>query len=247
MGEGSNRRRHQRYAFNATADLVRGKRVQQLYTHDVSFSGLFLRTDDPPPLRELVKIRFELPSDGQPIDLLGMAVHRVPPGGPRQSGIGILLYGLDPKVRGRWERFVQEVRAGRYGKGPTDDLPLEPQPEATKDYRPELRVQVPNAAALEILRDRDLARACTFVSTEVYFEPGTPVIIIFVHPESGRAFEMSAHVKKQIVRPGLRGLALDLDGVDQALRDAFDAFVVDDVHVTVDVVIDPSVDVLGDE
>jgi len=246
MSDGDNRRRHARYAYSAPADLIRGKKVAHLETVDVSFSGLFLRTDEPPPLRELVKIRLELPSDGEEAMLLGMAVHRVPPGGPRTAGIGVLLYGLDPALRARWERFVQEVRMGKHGRGPTDDLPLPESPPPQRALRPELRIQVPGEDALKVLRDRDLVRSRTFVRTELYLEPGTTADVLFVHPDSAREFRISGRVAKQVRRPGLVGLALELDGLDAQTLAAFDDFAQDEIHVTVDVELDPSVDVFDE-
>lgn len=246
--EGNNKRRHERFNFVAPAVLVRGRKEMQLHTEDVSFGGLFLRTDNPPPLRDLVKIRLVLPSDHQEIELLGMAVHRVPPGGPRLAGIGVLLYGLDPALRARWENFVQEVRLGRHGKGPTQDLvwPDHPAAPAVKDYRPELRVNLPHRAAMETIRDRDLPRKRTFVRTELYLEKGTKTSVVFVHPDSGRLFTLGGEVMQPIRRDNMTGLALSLEGVTPKVIQEFNEFLEDDIHVTVDVDLDMDFDPFSD-
>lgn len=245
-----NKRRHERYEFSAPVVLIRGRKQTQLRSEDVSFGGLFLRTDNPPPLRDLVKIRMVLPSDHQEIELLGMAVHRVPPGGPRNAGIGVLLYGLDPTLRSRWEHFVQEVRVGMHGSGSSEDVaawpePVEHKPEV-KAYRPELRVQLPHLAALETIRDRDLPRKRTFVRTELFLEKGTPARIVLLHPDSGRAFTLQGVVMQPIRKPNMTGLALELTDVDQRVLDEFAAFIEDDIHVTVDVEIDEDFDPFAD-
>lgn len=243
VAQADNKRRDARFNFVTPALLIRGKRRTQLNTADVSFSGLFLRTDNPPPLRELVSIKLVLPSDEQEVALMGMAVHRVAPGGPRDAGIGILLYGLDPAVRRRWETFVQEVRFGKHGTGPTQDLSW---PEAVapvvKNYRPELKVKLPHNEALRTIRERDLSRKRTFVRTELYLEPNSQVVVLFVHPDSSRVFSVDGVVLQQIRRPGLVGLGLQLNGVDDKLLAAFDDFMKEDVHVTIDVDIDVDFD-----
>ena len=243
MVQGSNKRRHERFRFVAPAVLVRGRRQTQLKTEDVSFSGLFLRTDEPPPLRDLVKIRLVLPSEGEEVELMGMAVHRVEPGGPRNAGIGVLLYGIDPALRSRWEKFVQEVRAGKHGSGPTQDLPWPESRQAPPpEYRPELRVQLPHQQAMETIRDRDLPRKRTFVRTELYLEAGSEARVVFVHPESRGLFSVEGKVMQPIRKPGMNGLALELLGVDDKVIADFAAFIDDDIHVTVDVDLDADFD-----
>lgn len=244
VAEGRNQRRHERYNYVTSATVIRGKRKTQLRTSDVSFSGMFLPTNEPPPLRELVKIQLDLPSDGAPIELLCMAVHRVPPGGPRPPGIGVLLYGLGPGLRARWESFVNEVRSGKHGTGPTQDLPW-PEPEAPVAepvYCPELRVRLPNPPALLTIRERDLERKRTFVRTDVFLEPGTKVTILYIHPESTRTFRIAATVQQQIKRPGIVGLAIHYDCVDARVLSDFDTFMEDDIHVTMDVEVDVDFD-----
>lgn len=249
MTDTPNHRRHERYRFEAPATLVRGKNEIKLKTADVSFTGLFLPTRTPPPLRELVKIRMVLPSDQQPIELLCMAVHRVPPGGPREAGIGVLLYGLGPGIRARWEAFIREVRAGKHGKGPTQDIPwpTAPEPVPVPAYCPELRVRLPTYPALLTVRERDLERKRTFVRTDVFLEPDTPVVVLFVHPDSTRTFRIAARVLQQVRQPGVVGLALEFDVVDDAVIADFESFMEDDIHVTVDVAVDADFDPFEDD
>lgn len=237
MGETqtSNKRRHARYYIDLPSLLIRGKQATRLRTLDVSFSGLFLRTDNPPPLRELVRIKLPLPGQGEEIQLLGMAVHRVEPGGAREPGIGVYLYGVDPDTRQRWESFVREVAAGEHGEAETSQVSWPKAPEATvRDYRPELRVKVPTVDALRTIAERDLARGRTFVRTELYLEAGVSVDVLFSHPDSERTFRLGGVVLQQIRKGQLTGLGIKLSGLDDERRAAFERFVEDNVHVTVD-------------
>ena len=59
---GAEQRRDERYAVHIPATLTRGHEAVALLTEDVSFRGLFLRTDSPPTLRQLVRIEIREPS-----------------------------------------------------------------------------------------------------------------------------------------------------------------------------------------
>lgn len=105
-------------------ELVIGKSRVLAETGDVSFGGLFIQTEEPPPLRQLVKIMMRLPPEDQPVVLMGMAVfvERRRAAGEK-PGIGVQLFGLSPETREHWERFVRHVRS----------MPARPSPEARSD------------------------------------------------------------------------------------------------------------------
>ncbi|GAC1343871.1 MAG: hypothetical protein NVSMB23_18160 [Myxococcales bacterium] len=44
---------------------------------NISAGGMFIRTDNPPPLREMVKVAIELPGEAEPIEAHAQVVHRV--------------------------------------------------------------------------------------------------------------------------------------------------------------------------
>ena len=241
----SNRRRFERYEIRIPAVLIRGKTSTPVHTLDVSFTGLFLRTPEPVPLRQLVRIKLMPPGETEELQLMGMAVHRVPPGSKRPTGVGVLLYGIDPATRARWEGMVQRVRMGLHG-GPKPReaaqaaaAPAPPPPAAvptTADlpYRPELRVRVPSMAALETIADRDLPRQRTIVGTPLCLAPGTDVRLSLIHPETAREFVLEGRVRRQLQRGGATGLDVDLLGVGPEQAARFKEFVSDVVHISVD-------------
>jgi len=67
------------------AVLLRGGREVSLLTGDVSFRGLFLRTDDPPPLRQLLQVKLKLPPENDELVAHAMAVFVVPVGAAGQA------------------------------------------------------------------------------------------------------------------------------------------------------------------
>ena len=81
-----------------------------LETSDVSFKGLFLQTDDPPPVRSLMRLRVTLPQ--REIEAHAMAVHisatnDVSEG--RTAGVGVQFWGLAGPDRTAWDDFVREL------------------------------------------------------------------------------------------------------------------------------------------
>jgi len=81
-----------------------------LETSDVSFKGLFLRTDDPPPIRSLMRLRVALPE--REIEAHAMAVHLSATNddgeGP-SGGVGVQFWGLAGPDRTAWDDFVREL------------------------------------------------------------------------------------------------------------------------------------------
>ena len=229
-------RKHARYPIRLPSYLIRGTKATQLYSRDVSFGGLFLHTNLPPPLRELVRIRMVLPPEQEEVNLLGMAVHRVEPGGTRSPGIGIKLYGNDPQTSRRWDAFIRYVR--QYSGDPrettstTTAWPKAPEARAALARRA-IRVRIPTLEDLWTIADRDLVRGRTAIRTELYFDRGTTVTLELVHPRSKKTFDVRATVEEPFRRGPMTGLALGLE-VDDGVRGRFSAFLDDEIHISLD-------------
>ena len=129
---GANDRKYERFSTDLNATLLRGKTSIEGRVVDVSFTGMFFTTFEPPPLRDLVKIDLELPS-GERLRLLGMAVHLVRPGRHRRRpGVGVQLFGNGEGVLAAWDQFVKAVRADHLA-APKKKEPDEPKPEASDE------------------------------------------------------------------------------------------------------------------
>lgn len=121
-----NQRMDERYPHEVLVDLCWNRHRARLVTCDVSYRGLFLCTDTPPSLRQLVRLEILL-SESETLSLHAMAVHVVPPGDPkgRLAGVGVQFYAVDRASASRWGRYIDQVRreAGRptrpRGLGPT--------------------------------------------------------------------------------------------------------------------------------
>jgi hypothetical protein len=77
-----------------------GGRVFDLWTSDVSFRGLFLKTSELPPLRSLVQLKVVLPH--HTFDTHAMCVHLVD-----GVGVGLQFWGLSGADRNAWDAFVR--------------------------------------------------------------------------------------------------------------------------------------------
>ena len=122
-----NLRREARVEVRVPVTVYRGKKPLELETFDVSFKGLFVCTNDPPPLRSLVKLRVALL--GREFEAHAMAVHVVRPAevcatsaanGHRahRAGVGLQFWGLSGEDRKAWDDFVRSLVHARRGPVP---------------------------------------------------------------------------------------------------------------------------------
>jgi hypothetical protein len=103
-----NLRREARVDARIRVLVVRGRRTVPLETSDVSFKGLFLVTDDPPPVRSLMRLRVALPA--REIEAHAMAVHVSDDAGDgRGAGVGVQFWGLAGPDRTAWDDFVRDL------------------------------------------------------------------------------------------------------------------------------------------
>ncbi|HKE13722.1 MAG TPA: PilZ domain-containing protein, partial [Kofleriaceae bacterium] len=86
-------------------------RLQSLFTDDVSYRGLFLCTESPPPVRQLIRIETILPPNNVPFATHGMIVYLIGKDDPsgRAPGAGVQFYGMGDERR-VWDSFVQFVQ-----------------------------------------------------------------------------------------------------------------------------------------
>ena len=109
--DGVENRREPRYGARVKGTLLRGKREPlALETSDVSVHGLFLRTNEAPPVRQLVKVELALPAPHARILLHGMVVYArkaAAPGLP--AGFGVQLVGMGGDTLAAWRAFVRST------------------------------------------------------------------------------------------------------------------------------------------
>jgi hypothetical protein len=246
------RRRDVRYAIQFPAQLTIGKRTLSLLTGDVSYGGVFLRTDAPPPLQQLVGVQLVLPIGDRALGVHGMTVRVVRPENPSgyNPGIGVQFYALDQATRDSWESFIRHVEE-RYPKA-TDQAPLrlprgftpEPIRRRFERHTAVLKMEPVTQRELEEIYTQGVCTGSMFVPTRLELRPGARVIVYVDHPSSGQPFLLEAVVVDRVESPPapIAGLGLALQGVDQRCKDEFSDFVRGGILIDEPLVLDDVLD-----
>src|SRR5207302_1258149 len=83
------------------------------YAANISAGGVFVHTEDPPPLKTVVQVEMELPGGGSAVPARGLVVHRVTPTDAKQRGtvpgIGIQFMDSDDEFRRRIDSAITHI------------------------------------------------------------------------------------------------------------------------------------------
>jgi type IV pilus assembly protein PilZ len=84
--------------------------LRQEVTLNVSAGGMFIQTDDPPPLRVGVVVSLELPGERAPLEVHAQVVHRITPAevrpGGMPAGAGVQFVEADDHFRETLDRYL---------------------------------------------------------------------------------------------------------------------------------------------
>jgi uncharacterized protein (TIGR02266 family) len=101
--------------FNARF-AVRFATVQDFvleYAANISAGGVFVQTENPPPLKSVIQVEMELPGGGGPVPARGMVVHRVTKEEAGQrgtlAGVGVQFMDADDDFRGRIDAAIAHI------------------------------------------------------------------------------------------------------------------------------------------
>ncbi len=87
--------------FRTSHDFV------QEHAINMSRGGIFIRTDDPPPLDAVVEVELQLPDTGRPVTSAAIVVHRQAPGGSKLAGVGVQFVDASDSFRERIDRYLE--------------------------------------------------------------------------------------------------------------------------------------------
>jgi Tfp pilus assembly protein PilZ len=218
------RRRDTRYRVQIPLVLRCGGRTQKLVTEDVSFRGLFARTDTPPVLRQLIRIEAELPPAGVPFASHGMSVYVIEPANAegRVPGVGIQFYAMGPE-RTKWEAFINHVRTSAEIVPPAEDA-VAPVRRIFPRYEVVLPVRPKNLEELYVFYSRDVSKGGMFLETEVEVDVGRELRLDVEHPDTKGVFGLEAVVRRQGRQPA-HGIGVEFVNMDDGRRREFYEFV----------------------
>lgn len=220
-------RRDVRYRIRLPVTMFRGPNKFDLTTEDVSFSGLFIRTDSPPQLRQLARIQLNLPPQNDPFLGYGMAVHIVDATtGAKQgraAGCGMQFYGVTGEEKERWDGFIRYV-GEHHGDSANETIELNVSGERQEPIRRRfvrhnvaLKIRLKTVDDLFTLYTRDVSHGGMFISTDLELNVGGDMDIDMVHPDSGEVFKLKCVVRHRINRPGeMVGVGVEFVGLDEA-------------------------------
>lgn len=227
---GAERRRDRRYMFQMPGEILRRQGPAPVLTGDVGFRGALLRTDAPPPLRQLLLLRFALPPGEERIELHAMAVWNVPPGsGSRSPGVGVQFYAVPPETQKRWNEFIRwvvrthpEARASTVSMTPDA---VDPVRRLHERVEASLAVRARGPAGVRVLTTRFVSRGGMFLWMSPPGEVGTRLELEILHPSSGAAVQVHGIVRSALDHAGRPGVGVELVGVGERTRDEIMSFV----------------------
>ena len=213
-------------------------RSVQLLTADISYSGIFVRTEvfiDP---RQLVRVRLRIPDTGQELRLLEVVVHLIKwdsdHGARKGPGMGLNFYGLSGDVRDKWDGFVS--RATALNDAQSLDGPADRFPEVAKLVAPirrhhpravgQFQVRMDTVHELHNVLSRDISAGGSFLHHPDLLPPRTRLQLTFVHPIDGSEFVLEAMIVRVVeAPPEERGMGVEFLDCSEDQREAFLGFI----------------------
>jgi len=239
----SEKRRDQRYPFRVRVAISVGRQEIVTQTDDVSFNGIFLRMDSPPPERQLVRMIFSLPPSGDPLTVMGMVARVTPALNGRPPGAGIRFYGVEQMVRNRWQSFVRHVASAPPPAPPARETTLPPAqapvfPPETPDavrrrfarHAVSLRIRLQTVGELHELYTRNVSKGGLLVRTELDLPLRSLLKVQVLHPGTGDTFHLEAVVRWR-GEPPETGLGIEFVNVTDERRNEFFEFIRSEIPV----------------
>ena len=79
------------------------------HASNISRGGIFIQTDDPPPLDTAVQVELQLPDDPVPVTTNGVVVHRQLAVGGKTPGVGVQFVDSSDPFRERIDRYMDSL------------------------------------------------------------------------------------------------------------------------------------------
>lgn len=215
-------RRDARYPARITARILRRNQTFELLTSDVSFRGVFIRTDSPPALRQLVKMELVLPS-GLVVAGHAMVVHLAAPDGQPPAdarttpGMGLQFWGPLTHVR-EWEQFIHHLKQ-RQNAGAADAKRTEKIRRASERFKLALDVVFDGRTAMA----RDVSERGMAIRSDAKMPVGLRATLAMRAGDD--VIEFDVVVRRTIAEPDFRGLGVEFVDLDSKRHEALVRFV----------------------
>jgi type IV pilus assembly protein PilZ len=105
----------QRFHTKFTVRFRTAREFVREHTENISRGGVFIQTQSPPQVDEVITVQLELPDGGPPATSSGIVMHRVSVDEAEQNGlipgIGVQFLDADDQFRQRIDRYIEHLSA----------------------------------------------------------------------------------------------------------------------------------------
>jgi len=180
--------------------LLRGKRETAATLRSVDNRGLVVRTDDPPPLRQLVKIELSMPHDASIFASHATVVRVAEAEG--SNHVGLELFGQDRKGLDAWEmlvRFAQSAPAAARDAVPVSERAPSEERRRHPRFNARLEMRVRSPRNIHVAFTRDLSQGGCFMEggADLLLGAGEPLVLNIVRPESRASVRLTGSARHQ--------------------------------------------------
>jgi len=226
----SDRRRAPRYDASLKVRIVSRERETIAFTGTVGNGGMFIRTDQPSGLNQIVRMRVALPEAEFEQEVIGLVRWRqtdeeaTSQGLP--AGMGVTLYQASAATRKQWDIMVQTMK-GSMRFEPVEEIDVgraiarsEPMLQSVelgdaprRSHRRllrELTVSWTLQGKLYRNRTRDVGLGGLFLAGPTWVERGTMLPLTLFCPSNHDAFRLTARVVRVEADAELPGMGLDI-------------------------------------
>jgi len=107
--EGPDLRTFDRFPVRLSVRFRTAQEFVDEHATNLSRGGIFIRSDDPPPVNSSVEVEISLPDGGAPVSSAGVVVHQVLPGGKKEAGAGVQFVDASDAFRDRLDRYMASL------------------------------------------------------------------------------------------------------------------------------------------
>lgn len=211
MDPSRNNRRDPRVEHEIELELPLPDGSMTYTTHNISYRGVFIKCNDPLPLRTLLRFRIMVQDHDEPLHIVGMVTHCVNQDDAMESGVlagmGIQLFPVGTEAKSRWRHHVRQ----QY-----DSVPDVRQTIRKQEY-PHVKLRLSSPDAMLAFSNNEIAQGNTFIRHADLHPQGTRVYLEIGYPTANAWCDIEAIVMEFIETPRQnRGMRLMFPNIEQA-------------------------------
>ncbi len=208
------------YRVQIAATFVSRSQSTALLTDHVSAHGVFVRTDSPPCVGELLRIEFLLPHTKTRVLMHGVAARIVEAeAGHSVPGVQIMFFAKEGTSSLLWDRFIQHVQE-TYPESVTCPIVLaegvvDQVRRAHPRVTPSVSIDVGGASAVV----GNLSMGGMFIKTEAEFDLGARICVTLEDPRNRARVQLGCVVRRQVFG-AQRGIGVEFESLNATSRAA---------------------------